>query len=68
MESNKTVYKSSFPFFQILTLIFVYCKVTGTGSIATWSWWAVLSPLWGPFLLMVILLVIVGALYYFANK
>jgi len=30
----------------ILTIIFVILKETEVGTVATWSWWWVLSPVW----------------------
>lgn len=39
-------------FFAALTLIFIVLKLMGV--LASWSWWAVLSPLWGSALLYVI--------------
>lgn len=40
-------------FLEVLTLVFVVLKLTGT---IDWSWWAVTSPLWGAFLVYAILL------------
>ncbi|PHS22092.1 MAG: hypothetical protein COA84_12995 [Robiginitomaculum sp.] len=31
---------------SMLTVLFIYLKLTG---VILWSWWWVLSPLWGPF-------------------
>ena len=45
MSNSKTV---SFPILGILGLIFVTLKLAGIGVVATWSWWAVLSPFWIP--------------------
>ena len=36
----------------IVFLIFLTLKLAGVGVVATWSWWAVTSPLWGLFLLI----------------
>lgn len=35
-------------------LVFLFCKLTGA---IAWSWWWVTAPLWGPFALLVFLLV-----------
>lgn len=32
----------------LLTVMFVAFKLSGTGAVADWSWWWVLSPLWIP--------------------
>jgi small Trp-rich protein len=58
MSSSKTATKS-FPILGILGLIFVTLKLAEIGTVATWSWWWVLSPFWVPF-------AIVGAFYGFA--
>jgi len=43
-------------FFGLLTIVFIVLKLLGTIS---WSWWWVLSPIWGGFLLIFVLLVFV---------
>ena len=44
--SNKTQSVSvNFPFFGILTLIFITLKLTGY---ITWSWLWILAPMWTP--------------------
>lgn len=47
----------------VLTIVFVVLKLVG---VIDWSWWWVLSPLWISALL--ILLVIVGVVIYFAYE
>lgn len=47
--------KSNIGFLQILTLIFIVLKLVGT---ITWSWWWVLSPLWIPASILLIIIVI----------
>ena len=34
--------------FSILFLIFLTLKLGGWGIVATWSWFAVFSPIWAP--------------------
>lgn len=48
-------------FFGLLTLMFIYLKLTGTIG---WSWWWVLAPLWAPFALFIVVFVciFIGAL------
>lgn len=29
---------------ELLTVIFVICKILGIGSIANWTWWQVFMP------------------------
>jgi hypothetical protein len=42
----------------LLLVLFVGLKLAGIGVVATWSWWWVLSPLWIP--LALFLLVVAG--------
>ncbi len=51
MSSSKTATKS-FPILGILGLIFVTLKLAEIGTVATWSWWWVLSPFWVPFVVV----------------
>lgn len=53
MTRNKQTGSAGFPILSILFLIFLTLKLAGIGTVATWSWWAVTSPLW------------VGALFIF---
>jgi len=51
MNINKqTGETSGFPILTFIFLIFLTLKLAGIGTVATWSWWAVTSPLWGGFL------------------
>ena len=38
----------SFPIFGILGLIFVTLKLAEIGTVASWSWWLVTLPFYGP--------------------
>ena len=33
-------------FIGLLTIVFIGLKLGGIGSVAAWSWWWVLSPIW----------------------
>ncbi len=46
MTRNKQTGSAGFPVLTILFLIFLTLKLAGVGTVATWSWWAVTSPLW----------------------
>jgi hypothetical protein len=46
--SNTSAKSGGIGFFGILGLIFIGLKLAEVGAVATWSWWWVLSPLWGP--------------------
>jgi hypothetical protein len=41
----------------VLLIVFVTLKLTG---LIDWSWWWVLSPLWGPFVLIGTFLILYG--------
>ena len=59
-NETKVVYRNSFPFLSILTLIFITLKLTGY---ITWSWWWVLSPIWISFLLVIAILIVTGIIF-----
>jgi len=46
-------------FFGLLTILFIGLKLTDT---IDWSWWWVLAPLWMPFALVLVILVLALAL------
>jgi hypothetical protein len=49
----------SFPFLPVLTIIFIYLKLTG---VIVWSWWLVLGPIWMPMAALLGTVAIVGIL------
>lgn len=55
MTRNKQTGQSGFPILSILFLIFLTLKLAGIGVVATWSWWAVTSPLWIGAILIILL-------------
>ena len=63
MSSKST---ASFPIFGILGLIFVTLKLAEIGVVATWSWWAVLSPFWIPLAVVLGIFAVVGVGMVFA--
>jgi hypothetical protein len=57
----------SYVFCSALFLIFLIFKLANIGIIAEWSWWWVISPLWGllfqtiwPFIIIIILFKLFG--------
>jgi hypothetical protein len=50
-------------FLPLLTLMFIYLKLTG---VIAWSWWWVLAPIWAPVALA--LLIIAGIFVYHIAK
>jgi hypothetical protein len=60
MEKKTSSYKSSgVGFCSLLALLFIYFKLTGNTVIATWSWWWVLSPLWLPITIVLVIIALV---------
>ena len=51
-------------FLPLLTLMFVYLKLTGQ---ILWSWWWVLLPTWGPFALVLSVLFVFGIILTIAK-
>lgn len=61
--SNKVQVTYTFPIFTVLTLMFVYLKLTGS---ILWSWTRVFSPIWLPFAAFggVMLVLLLGGLIW----
>lgn len=55
MTNNKQTGQTGFPILTIIFLIFLTLKLAGIGVVATWSWWAVTSPLWIGAILIILL-------------
>jgi hypothetical protein len=51
--------KISIGFTGLLTLLFIALKLT---NVITWSWWWVLSPIWIPFAIMFVLIIVISML------
>ena len=58
--SNKESGTGGVGFLGLLAILFIGLKLT---NVINWSWWTVLSPIWAPFALVIILV----ALYVFAK-
>ena len=48
--------KGGVNFLELLTLVFIVLKLC---KVITWSWWWVLSPIWIPLILLIIILILV---------
>ncbi len=53
---------------NLLGLIFVTLKLAGIGAVASWSWWAVLSPFWVPITIAVVLILFLVAIGVFSKN
>ena len=58
MSETKTVKSGGIGFCGLLTIVFIALKLAGIGAVATWSWWWVLSPLWIPFALVLVIAIL----------
>ncbi len=58
--SNSSSSSGGAGFFSLLALVFISAKVFGFEPVASWSWWAVTAPLWGPLVVFVPIAVVVG--------
>lgn len=65
---TKVVNNYTLGFFEILAAIFIYLKLAGIGVVATWSWWAVLSPIWAPIVFAIVFVILVCSFVYIADK
>jgi hypothetical protein len=61
MSNNSNNSSSGLGLGMILFLIFMTLKLTGY---ITWSWWYVTLPLWGPLLLVLVILGIAALIAY----
>ena len=53
MNNTTQTASVSFPLFGVLGVVFVVLKLTG---VIAWSWWWVLLPFYGPYLLGLVIL------------
>lgn len=53
---NKTNGNVGIGFADVLTIVFVVLKLVG---VINWSWWWVLSPVWGSIVLVLILWIVI---------
>ena len=62
MSNVETVSSGGIGFFGLLAIVFITLKLTQIGPVATWSWWWVLSPIWIPFALSILILLVMVAI------
>lgn len=55
--SNKQTSPSGISFFALLALVFIVLKLC---SVIAWSWWWVLAPLWIPFVLGIVVIILIA--------
>lgn len=59
---SKESSSSGFGIGMVLFIIFLILKLSETGVVAKWSWWAVTCPLWIPVVFAILLLIVAGLL------
>lgn len=62
MSNVETVSSGGIGFFGLLAIVFITLKLAQIGPVATWSWWWVLSPIWIPFALSILILLVMVAI------
>lgn len=58
VSETKTVRSGGIGFCGLLAIVFIALKLARIGAVATWSWWWVLSPLWIPFALVLVIAIL----------
>jgi len=66
-SDTKIVKRGGIGFCGLLAIVFITLKLAEVGAVANWSWWWVLSPLWIPAAIVVVLFVLLLAICVFAN-
>ena len=59
-KENTQVNTGGVGFLGLLTILFIGLKLTGY---IAWSWWWVLSPLWIPLVIVLVIFLVVGVGY-----
>lgn len=65
-KPSGTVKTGGIGFFGLLGLLFITLKLLNITAVATWSWLWVLSPLWIPLSIAVIVFIIAAAVAVYA--
>jgi hypothetical protein len=65
MENNNVSIGGGF--FSMLAIVFITLKLLGITAVANWSWWWVLSPLWGPIAFVIAIVIFVLIIYGFIS-
>lgn len=55
--NNKQSSSSGISFFALLALVFIVLKLC---NVIAWSWWLVLAPLWIPFVLGLVCIILIA--------
>lgn len=61
MSETNTVGSGEISFCGLLAIVFITLKLAQIGPVAAWSWWWVLSPLWIPLALVILVVLAIVA-------
>ena len=64
MSDSNTSTSGGIGVFGLLGVVFITLKILAIEPVVHWSWWAVLAPLWGPVLLILVIAIIVLPIIY----
>lgn len=67
MSDSSSASSGGIGFFGLLGIVFIVLKLAGITEVATWSWWWVLAPLWGPVALLLVVLGVVALIAWIAS-
>ena len=65
MAKQETTQSGGIGFLGLLTILFIGLKLTGH---INWSWWWVLAPIWGVFVLVLVALLFLATIKYLESK
>lgn len=60
MNDNNNARNGGIGFFGVLTVLFIALKLTGH---ITWSWLWVLSPIWLPIIILIVICIVVAHIF-----
>lgn len=59
MSTQTTTRSGGVSFLGLLGIVFITLKLVGVSAVATWSWFWVVSPLWIPLALVIVVFAII---------
>jgi len=65
MNKNNNNTSSGVTFASLLFLLFLALKLT---HVINWSWWWITAPIWGPFVIVAVVLIIIAVIAVLLNK
>lgn len=69
---SKSSKRNGIGLMAVLFVVFLVLKLTGTGAVASWSWWWVTAPLWIPSAIWIVIMgitaIILVALAFLVGK